>query len=107
MADSTILTELFATISARKDADPKSSYTASLLGKGTDHCAKKMGEEAIETVIAAVSDDQDHLVYEAADLIYHLWVVLAASDVDPEQVYAELARRTGQSGHAEKASRDK
>ena len=105
MANADTLDDLFATILARKGTDPKSSYTASLLAKGPNKCAQKMGEEAIETVIAGVQQDRGNLVSESADLIYHLWVLLAASDVTPAEVYAELDRRTGQSGHEEKASR--
>lgn len=105
MANAEILNTLFETIRARKDSDPETSYTASLLAKGVEKCAQKLGEEAIETVIAATGQSKEQLVYESADLIYHLWVLLAASEVTPEEIYAELDRRTGQSGHAEKASR--
>jgi phosphoribosyl-ATP pyrophosphohydrolase len=76
-----------------------------LIDKGVAHCAKKMGEEAFETAIAAVQEDKGRLVSEAADLLYHLLVVLKARDVSLAEVEAELAKRTAQSGHAEKASR--
>lgn len=105
MADAQILNTLYETICARKGADPEASYTASLLAKGQEKCAQKLGEEAIETVIAATGQSKDQLVYESADLIYHLWVLLAASGVTPDEIYAELDRRTAQSGHEEKAGR--
>jgi len=105
MANAEILNTLFETIRERQGGDPEASYTASLLAKGAEKCAQKLGEEAIETVIAATGHGKDQLVYESADLIYHLWVLLAASGVSPEDIYAELERRTGQSGHDEKASR--
>jgi phosphoribosyl-ATP pyrophosphohydrolase len=81
------------------------SYTRKLLDKGVAHCAKKLGEEATETVIAAVSEDRERLAAEAADLLYHLLVVLAARGVTLADVEAALAQRTGQSGLEEKASR--
>jgi phosphoribosyl-ATP pyrophosphohydrolase len=81
------------------------SYTRQLIDRGVDHCAKKLGEEAIETVIAAVGEDRGRLIGETADLIYHLLVVLAARGVAFADVEAELARRTQQSGLEEKASR--
>jgi phosphoribosyl-ATP pyrophosphohydrolase len=96
---------LFEIISARIGGDPSQSYTAKLLSKGELHCAKKMGEEAIETVIAAIGQDRDALAAESADLLYHLLVVWAARGVTPEEVYAALAAREGQSGIAEKAAR--
>ena len=105
MAKAPTIDTLYETIRARKGGDPEASYTASLLAKGKESCAQKMGEEAIETVIAATGGTKDQLVSESADLIYHLWVLLAASDVTPQDIYAELDRRTGQSGHDEKKSR--
>ena len=102
---SSTLDDLFKTIAARKTASPDSSYTASLLARGTEKCAQKLGEEAVETVIAAMKGDAQELTSEAADLIYHLFVALAEQDISPEDVYAELARREGMSGLAEKASR--
>jgi phosphoribosyl-ATP pyrophosphohydrolase len=99
------LDRLFATIAARKGADPASSYTAKLLAEGVEKCAKKFGEEATETVIAAISRDKAELAKESADVLYHLLVLWAASGVTPEEVYAVLKSREGQSGLAEKAAR--
>ena len=99
------LDRLAATIAARKGADPASSYTAKLLSEGPERCAKKFGEEAVETVIAAVSGDADAVASESADLIYHWLVLLAASGVSLDAVAAKLVAREGQSGLAEKASR--
>lgn len=99
------LDELYATILARKQADPDTSWTAQLLAKGPEKCAEKFGEEAIEAIIEAVRDDKAALTSEAADVIYHLLVMLAARDVPIADVMAELARRRSQSGIAEKASR--
>lgn len=101
------LDRLFATISARKGADPAQSYTASLLAAGVERCAKKFGEEAVETVIAAMGSDRNALASESADTLYHLLVLWAAAGITPEQVYAVLRAREGQSGLAEKASRGK
>ncbi|WP_424965718.1 phosphoribosyl-ATP diphosphatase [Dinoroseobacter sp. S375] len=100
-----VLHELEAVIAARKGADPDSSWTAKLLSKGPERCAEKFGEEAIEAIIAVAKDDRENLTYEAADVLYHLLVMLAARDVALEDVLAELARRQGMSGLAEKASR--
>lgn len=100
------LDRLFATILARRDAgDAAQSYTARLLAKGVEKCANKFGEEAVETATAAVSGDKDHLVAESADVLYHLAVLWAAAGITPQEVYAKLAAREGQSGLAEKASR--
>ncbi|HTJ89772.1 MAG TPA: phosphoribosyl-ATP diphosphatase [Rhizomicrobium sp.] len=99
------LDRLFATIIARKGSDPSSSYTAKLLADGVEKCAKKFGEEATETVIAAISRDKAELAKESADVLYHLLVLWAASGVTPEEVYAVLRAREGQSGLEEKASR--
>jgi phosphoribosyl-ATP pyrophosphohydrolase len=88
---------------AKSSAD--ASYTRKLLDQGVAHCAKKLGEEAIETVLAAVNEDRDRLTAEAADLIYHLLVVLAARGITLAEVEAVLAERTKQSGLEEKASR--
>lgn len=101
----TILHDLAATIEARKAADPESSWTAKLLAKGPEKCAEKFGEEAIEAIIAAAKNDRDNLTYEAADVLYHLLVMLAARDIPLDDVLNELARRQGVSGIAEKASR--
>ena len=102
-----ILTRLQATIDARKGADPASSYTAKLLGGGTPLVAKKFGEEAVETVIAAVQGDKGAVAAESADLIYHWLVLLAASGVSLDEVAAKLEAREGTSGIEEKAGREK
>lgn len=99
------LDELIATIGARARGDPATSYTAALLAEGPRRCARKLGEEAIETVLAAVSGDGDALTKEAADLLYHLGVTLHACGVSGEAVAAELAARRGRSGLEEKAER--
>jgi phosphoribosyl-ATP pyrophosphohydrolase len=99
------LTRLADTIAARKSADPDSSWTAKLLAKGPEKCAEKFGEEAIEAIIEAVKGDRSRLVCEAADVLYHFLVMLAARDVALADVEAELVRRDGVSGLAEKASR--
>ncbi len=99
------LIELYQTILSRKSADPSSSWTAQLLAKGPEKCAEKFGEEAIEAIIEAVKGDRSALTSEAADVLYHLMVMLAARDVPIEDVLAELANRDSQSGIAEKASR--
>lgn len=99
------LERLAATIAARKSADPDTSWTAKLLAKGPEKCAEKFGEEAVEAIIEAVKGDRAKLTAEAADVLYHLLVMLAARDVTLADVEAELARREGQSGLQEKASR--
>ena len=99
------LDDLYATIQSRKSADPDSSWTAQLLGKGPEKCAEKFGEEAIEAIIEAVKGDRAALTSEAADVIYHLMVMLVSCEVPLEDVLAELTRRQSQSGIAEKASR--
>lgn len=101
----TALNRLAATIQTRKGADPESSWTAKLLAKGPEKCAEKFGEEAVEAIIEAVKGDRDKLTAEAADVLYHLLVMLAARDVTLDQVLAELERREGTSGLAEKAAR--
>ncbi|ADP71887.1 phosphoribosyl-ATP diphosphatase [Rhodomicrobium vannielii ATCC 17100] len=101
------LARLAATIKARRASTASASYTKSLLEKGAAACAKKLGEEAVETVIAGVAESDDKLRAEAADLLYHLMVLLEARNVPIEAVFAELDSRTAQSGHAEKASRPK
>lgn len=99
------LARLHATIAARRDASPDTSYTARLLAGGPQRAAKKFGEEAVETVIAAVSGDPDALAAESADLLYHWLVLLAACGVAPDAVADELAAREGRSGLDEKAAR--
>jgi len=96
---------LAATIASRKGADPQSSYTAKLLGEGPERAAKKFGEEAFETAIAAVKGDPDAVAAESADLVYHWLVLLSATGVSLDQVAAKLEAREGTSGLAEKASR--
>jgi len=100
------LDDLAATIAARKGADPESSWTAKLLAKGPEKCAEKFGEEAIEAIIEAVKGDKARLTSEAADVLYHLLVMLTARDVTLDDVCAELQRREGTSGIAEKAARN-
>jgi phosphoribosyl-ATP pyrophosphohydrolase len=99
------LHDLEQRIKARAQASADVSYTRKLLDRGVAHCAKKLGEEAIETVIAAVEEDRERLITEAADLIFHLLVVLEARGIVLADVEAELAQRTQQSGLREKASR--
>jgi len=102
---SDILHRLAATIALRRGADPASSHTAAMLAKGATKCAEKFGEEAIEAIIEAARGDSEALTREAADVLYHLLVMLAASGVTLDEVLAELERREGTSGIAEKASR--
>ena len=99
------LSRLAATIAQRRGADPASSWTAQLLAKGPEKCAEKFGEEAVEAIIEAVRGDRARLTAEAADVLYHLLVMLAARDVTLGDVLAELDRRDGTSGLAEKAAR--
>ena len=102
-----VLERLFSLIESRKGGDPASSYTAKLLAEGKGRIAKKLGEEATETVIAAAAGTPAEIVRESADLLYHLLVLWAAAEVKPADVWAELARREGTSGLAEKAARPK
>ncbi len=99
------LDRLAATIETRRGTDPETSWTAKLLAKGPEKCAEKFGEEAVEAVIEAVRGDRARLTAEAADVLYHLLVMLAAREVTLAEVLAELERRESQSGIAEKASR--
>ena len=101
----TPLERLAATVEARKGADPESSWTAKLLSRGPEKCAEKFGEEAVEAIIEAVRGDRERLASEAADVLYHMLVMLAARDVPLSAVMAELERREGTSGIAEKAAR--
>ena len=103
--DDDIIQRLYDTIASRKTADPGSSYTARLLHQGRARIAKKMGEEAVETAIAAVANDSDAVVAESADLIYHLLVLWADCGIEPAEVWKRLAAREGTSGLDEKASR--
>lgn len=102
-----ILAALADLIASRKGASPDTSYTSKLLHHGVEKCAKKLGEEAVETALAAVKHDKANLTAESADLLYHLLVLLEAADVKLADVMAELARREGVSGIVEKASRPK
>lgn len=99
------LDRLAQTITDRKSADPSSSWTAKLLSEGAEKAAEKFGEEAIEAIIEAVKGDRERLTAEAADVMYHLLVMLAARDIPLEDVLAELDRRSGTSGVYEKANR--
>ena len=99
------LTDLEKIVAARAKASTDESWTAKLVAGGQPKAAKKLGEEAIEAVMAAVTNDRQNLVYESADLIYHLMVVLNIADIPFEDVLGELQRRTVQSGLKEKASR--
>ena len=92
-------------LAERKGASPETSYTAKLLSQGVEKCAKKLGEEAVEAALAAMTDDRRHLTEEAADVLYHLLVVLVARGVPLAQVMAELERRMGEGGLEEKARR--
>jgi len=106
MTERHAIDHLFATIAARKEAgNSEQSYTAKLLSQGVEKCAKKFGEEAVETALAAVSGNKAHLAAESADALYHLLVLWAAAGITPDDVYAALKAREGQSGIAEKASR--
>ena len=105
--DGKILLRLYEMIKERKNADPETSYTARLLSKGTNKIAQKLGEEAVETVIAAVSEGHERLVRESADLLYHLLVLWTDKDVAPSDVWQELERRFGTSGIAVKEARKK
>ena len=99
------LDDLDAIIAARAKSEDEKSYTRKLVNKGVAKCAQKLGEEAVEAAIAAVRDDREELTAEAADVLYHLLVVLNVSKVPLEDVMTELASRTGQTGLEEKASR--
>ena len=107
MATQDTLARLAATIEARKGADAATSYVASLLARGDDAILKKIGEEATETVLAAKGGDPARITAEVADLWFHCLVLLAHHGLGPADVLAELARREGTSGHAEKAARPK
>lgn len=101
-----VLARLFAVIESRKGSDPKESYTAKLLAAGRPQIARKVGEEAVELVTAALTDDRQGTIAESADLIYHMLVLWADAGLTPDEIWAELARREGISGIVEKASRD-
>jgi phosphoribosyl-ATP pyrophosphohydrolase len=99
------LSDLEQIVAERAKASPDESYTAKLIARGMEVAAKKLGEEAVEAVIAAVTADREHLVAESADVLYHLLVVLKAANIPLDEVMAELQRRTAQSGLSEKAAR--
>ena len=99
------LHDLAARVRERSRAGADVSYTRTLIDKGVPHCAKKFGEEAVETVIAALGEDRERLIAEAADLLYHLLVLLEARGIALTEVEAALAARTAQSGLQEKAAR--
>ena len=103
--DGGILDRLFATVAARRGADPASSYTAKLLSRGTARIAQKLGEEAVEAVIAATSRDREGLIGESADLLFHLLVAWEDAGIAPQEVWRALESRIGVSGLAEKAAR--
>ena len=100
-----ILDQLYALVASRKGADPETSYTAKLFSRGRPKIAQKVGEEAVETVIAAMAQGPEQVVGESADLLYHLTVLWADCGVTPDQVWAELAKRQGLSGLDEKKAR--
>ena len=102
-----VLAALANEIAAKRNASPETSYTAKLISHGVEKCAKKLGEEAVETALAAVLLDKAHVASESADLLYHLLVLLEATDVKLADVMDVLARRQGVGGIAEKASRPK
>ena len=99
------LEDLNERVAQRSSASPDESYTARLLRDGLDRCARKFGEEAVELIVSAVSRDKQGLTSEAADVIYHLLVLLRSADISLDEVMGELERRTAQSGLQEKASR--
>jgi len=101
------LHDLAARVHERAGASAETSYTRKLLDGGVERCAKKLGEEAVETILAAVGEDRDRVISEAADLMYHLLVVLEARGVALAEVEAALAQRVGMSGLEEKAARSR
>ncbi len=106
MSNDEILKELTAVLEARKSESPDASYVASLYAK-PDKMLEKIGEEAVETIIAAKNGERDHIIYETADLWFHCMVMLAQKGLSADDVLKELARRFGISGHDEKASRNR
>jgi len=107
MLNAKVLDQLYDTIAARKGSDPDKSYTAKLFTRGRAKIAQKLGEEAVETVIAAIGETPTEVIGESADLLYHLLVLWADCAITPDQVWAELAKRQGISGIDEKKSRKK
>ncbi|MBK1696860.1 phosphoribosyl-ATP diphosphatase [Rhodovibrio salinarum] len=106
-ANTHVLDELYQVVQSRQGADPEGSYTAKLLNAGPDKISKKLGEEAVETVIEGVRGDNDALANESADLLYHLLVLWTARGLDPDRVWQALEARLGTSGIAEKMARKK
>ena len=106
-SDAVVLDRLFAVVESRRNADPTVSHSARLLSRGPAKVAQKFGEEAVECLIEAVAGNRDALVAESADVLYHLLVLWVSSGVAPQEVWAELVRREGISGIAEKAARAK
>ena len=102
---SKVLERLYSVIESRKRDNPENSYTAKLLAQGISEIARKLGEEAVETIIASLAEEEDRIVEESADLIYHLLVLWALKDISPEMVWAELIRREDTSGIEEKSFR--
>jgi len=102
-----IIQSLYKVILERKANPSENSYTASLMVKGIDKILKKVGEEAAELIIAGKGGERQEIVHETADLIFHTLVLLGFHDIEPEEIYAELRRRFGVSGHDEKSSREK
>ena len=102
-----LLSHLYDIVSSRRTADPETSYVAKLLGRGRAKIAQKIGEEGVETALAAVSQDKAAIISESADLLFHLAILWADAAISPQEIAAELARREGQSGLAEKAQRPK
>jgi phosphoribosyl-ATP pyrophosphohydrolase len=105
MSDATVLDRLYEAILSRRGGEPERSHTARLFSKGTTKIAQKLGEEAVEAVIAGVKGDRANLTHESADLLYHLLVLWADQGLEPGEVWAELERRRSSSGVEEKASR--
>jgi phosphoribosyl-ATP pyrophosphohydrolase len=104
-SDAVVLDRLFEVVESRRDADPTISHSARLLSRGPAKVAQKFGEEAVECLIEAVAGNRDALIAESADVLYHLLVLWVSSGVDASDVWAELIRREGISGIAEKAAR--
>ena len=104
-SDAVVLDRLFGVVESRRDADPTISHSARLLSRGPAKVAQKFGEEAVECLIEAVAGNRDALIAESADVLYHLLVLWVSSGVDASDVWAELIRREGISGIAEKAAR--
>ena len=103
--DARVLDALYAVVESRKEADPETSYTAKLYARGRPKICQKLGEESVETVIAALAESKGEVASESADLLYHLMVLWADLGLEPAEVWANLAERQGISGIAEKASR--